>query len=62
IEKIFNNINEEKLNDLVYNLGFINFIALDQMFHFDNNKRILEIKKYCLKLANVSNYDEKLLI
>lgn len=59
LEIFFNSVDEKQLNDFVYELGFINFIALDRVFHFDKNERNLKMKKYCLELAKDCKYDEK---
>ncbi len=59
LEIFFNSVDEKQLNDFVYELGFINFIALDRVFHFDKNERKLKMKKYCLELAKDCKYDEK---
>lgn len=59
LEIFFNSVDEKQLNDFVYELGFINFIALDRVFHFDKNERKLKMKKYCLELVKDYKYDEK---
>lgn len=58
-EDFFNSVDEERLRDFVYKLGYINFIALDRTFQFDKNEKILKMKKYCLELAKNYEYDEK---
>ncbi|MGI7583032.1 hypothetical protein ACNF7N_00235 [Campylobacter coli] len=59
LEIFFNSVDEKQLDDFVYELGFINFIALDRVFHFDKNERKLKMKKYCLELVKDYKYDEK---
>lgn len=59
LEIFFNSVDEEQLRDFVYDLGYIDFIALDRTFQFDKNEKILKMKKYCLELAKNYEYDEK---
>lgn len=58
-EDFFNSVDEERLRDFINKLGYINFIALDRVFHFDKNERNLKMKKYCLELAKKLECSEK---
>ncbi|EAK0817994.1 hypothetical protein YZ27_02765 [Campylobacter lari] len=60
-EKFFNDFDEKQLNEFVYELGFINFIALDKVCNFEKNEKIIEMKKYCLELASSNDFSEKII-